>query len=770
MHHIQDAVHLILNDVPVHFFDFQGVSHIFKHGHVRPHGVGLEHHADVPALRGHKSIFPAHQLIADEHLAAGGLFKARNDAQHGGFAAARGAQEGDEFLVVENLIELLEYHHIPKGFGYVLNGYACHNAAILPLCAKSDGEVPLGELVQQQVQHDDHQQDAHRQGRSLLLAGIGPVFIQLEANGLGILGVQQGGHGKLVEAGDENQEPACRNGGEDQRHRNAPHGAQPAGPGNLGGFLQGHMDLAHGGYHRAHAHHQVLDQVRDDHDGHGVAQVDAKLARHGHNQSQGDNHRGRSGTQGNQEVRDLASLYPGALEQIGHGTGNQDADGGRQDAKDDTVLQALQDVRAGEDAGPVVGGEVPCLKQALAQVLFEGGGDNRGEGHQDHDAGKQAYQHGHGRAPLAKIHNVGPGGLARHGDVLLPGNYHVGQVQNDDGQHHQEHRQARGVIDTLGAQAHVFHNTGGYRVHLARRTDDGGNTVAAHGAHKHQQRSGNQAGGHHGQRNGEHRPQRGRSGYPGGLLQGGVHFLHGPGQGDERVGIVEGGQHPDHARQGVDVQGAHVGIHVKNGADDNIDGAHVPVQQPEPGHGAHIGRHHVGEHKQAAEEFFPIHIGAPHQPGQGEGQQRAQHHGCKGRDERIGQRAPVHFVGVQPFKGVQGKSSLREESLYHQIQNGEYLENHHEQHNAKDEYPLGVEINPAPGWPGSGRNRVAHIFTPKMEGGPPPPSREEAGRRTYASGQGVRTARCLPQRRILCAVYSMVTFSWNMVRISSRFL
>ena len=151
VHHIQDAVHLILNDVPVHFFDFQGVSHIFKHGHVRPHGVGLEHHADVPALRGHKSIFPAHQLIADEHLAAGGLFKARNDAQHGGFAAARGAQEGDEFLVVENLIELLEYHHISKGFGYVLNGYACHNAAILPLCAKSDGEVPLGELVQQQV-------------------------------------------------------------------------------------------------------------------------------------------------------------------------------------------------------------------------------------------------------------------------------------------------------------------------------------------------------------------------------------------------------------------------------------------------------------------------------------------------------------------------------------------------------------------------------------------------------------------------------------------
>ena len=114
VHHIQDAIHLILNDVSlVHFFDFQGVGHIFKHGHVRPHGVGLEHHADVPALRGHKSIFPAHQLIADvTPRPLVGFSKPGDDAQHGGFAAARGAQEGDEFLVVENLIELLEYHHI----------------------------------------------------------------------------------------------------------------------------------------------------------------------------------------------------------------------------------------------------------------------------------------------------------------------------------------------------------------------------------------------------------------------------------------------------------------------------------------------------------------------------------------------------------------------------------------------------------------------------------------------------------------------------------
>ena len=78
-----------------------------------------------------------------------------------------------------------------------------------------DGEFALGELVEQEVNGYNNEQNAKRHGRGLLLAGVGPVFIQLEADGLGVVGVEQRRHAQLVEAGNENEEPAGRDGGED---------------------------------------------------------------------------------------------------------------------------------------------------------------------------------------------------------------------------------------------------------------------------------------------------------------------------------------------------------------------------------------------------------------------------------------------------------------------------------------------------------------------------------------------------------------------------
>ena len=63
---------------------------------------------------------------------------------------------------------------------------------------------------------------------------------------------------------------------------------------------------------------------------------------------------------------------------------------------------------------------------------------------------------------------------------------------------HQEYRQTRRVADALRAQAVILDDARGDGMHLARCTDDGRNAIAAHRSHKHQQRAGDQAGGHHG--------------------------------------------------------------------------------------------------------------------------------------------------------------------------------------------------------------------------------------------------------------------------------
>ena len=230
-------------------------------------------------------------------------------------------------------------------------------------------------------------------------------------------------------------------------------------------------------------------------------------------------------------------------------------------------------------------------------------------------------------------------------------------------------------------------------MHLARRADDGRNAIAAGRAHKHQQRAGNQRGRHHRQGDGEQRFQRRCAGHAAGLLQGGVHFLHGPGDRNERIRIIEGGQHPDEPAEGVDVNGADgVRRHAEDGAQEYVDVAHVGVEQAQPGHGAHIGRHHVRQHKQAAEELLAVQVGTAHQPRQGEGKQRAQYHGGRRGNQRVLQRAPVHGIGVQAREGFQGEAAVGEEGLDHQVDQRQQLEQKHEVDNQQNDHPLHVEM------------------------------------------------------------------------------
>ena len=102
----------------------------------------------------------------------------------------------------------------------------------------SNGELSLRQAVQHKIQQNDDHQNAEGHGTCHRLAGKRPVFIELEADGFGGAGIEQSGHGELIEAGDEDKKPACGNGRKNQPAGDAEHGPQPGGAGNLGALLQ----------------------------------------------------------------------------------------------------------------------------------------------------------------------------------------------------------------------------------------------------------------------------------------------------------------------------------------------------------------------------------------------------------------------------------------------------------------------------------------------------------------------------------------------------
>jgi hypothetical protein len=87
-------------------------SHILRDGHMRIERVGLEHHGDV-AILGRQIIDHA---AVDPELAIGDGFKARHHAEQGRLAAARGADQHDEFAIGDFDIDTVDNRHIAIGF------------------------------------------------------------------------------------------------------------------------------------------------------------------------------------------------------------------------------------------------------------------------------------------------------------------------------------------------------------------------------------------------------------------------------------------------------------------------------------------------------------------------------------------------------------------------------------------------------------------------------------------------------------------------------
>jgi hypothetical protein len=75
----------------------QRKAHVRLDRHMRVQGVGLKHHRDVTLLGSDIVDDPA----ADGDASIGNLLQTCNHPQQGGFSASRGADENDEFTVLD---------------------------------------------------------------------------------------------------------------------------------------------------------------------------------------------------------------------------------------------------------------------------------------------------------------------------------------------------------------------------------------------------------------------------------------------------------------------------------------------------------------------------------------------------------------------------------------------------------------------------------------------------------------------------------------------
>jgi len=96
--------------------DFEAEGDVVKGGHVFEQGVVLEDEADVALLDGDAVDLEA----ADEDAAAGGSFQAGDEAQDGGFAAAAGAEQGEQLALGDREVDVLNRSHLAVTLGDVL--------------------------------------------------------------------------------------------------------------------------------------------------------------------------------------------------------------------------------------------------------------------------------------------------------------------------------------------------------------------------------------------------------------------------------------------------------------------------------------------------------------------------------------------------------------------------------------------------------------------------------------------------------------------------
>ena len=101
----------------------QGKRHVLAHAHVRVQRVGLEHHGQVALGRGDFGDVAAIEFDG----AVADFFQAGDQAQQGGFATARRADEHHEFLVVHFQVDALDDGKTFEAFLQILDFQVGHD-------------------------------------------------------------------------------------------------------------------------------------------------------------------------------------------------------------------------------------------------------------------------------------------------------------------------------------------------------------------------------------------------------------------------------------------------------------------------------------------------------------------------------------------------------------------------------------------------------------------------------------------------------------------
>ena len=101
--------------------------------------IGLKHHS--------KAAFSGHHirctLTINLNVACRNVFKPSNQAQQGGFSAARGADENGELPVLNNQVQWWDYLRGTKAFGDLFKFNLSHVSASLLYGAKSQAADEL---------------------------------------------------------------------------------------------------------------------------------------------------------------------------------------------------------------------------------------------------------------------------------------------------------------------------------------------------------------------------------------------------------------------------------------------------------------------------------------------------------------------------------------------------------------------------------------------------------------------------------------------------
>ena len=108
LQHLSDAFVLFLAGADA--AHAQGEANILRDGQMRQQSIGLEHHGDVPVLRRQSG----HVVAVDVDAAGRRALQAGDDAQQRRFAAARSAEQADEFARLDIERDAVQHGHLAE--------------------------------------------------------------------------------------------------------------------------------------------------------------------------------------------------------------------------------------------------------------------------------------------------------------------------------------------------------------------------------------------------------------------------------------------------------------------------------------------------------------------------------------------------------------------------------------------------------------------------------------------------------------------------------